>query len=204
MGMAKKSIVLATMASAWVLQLTVGTASARQGAEPPPLFPFVLPWDDASVGVTNMSGLIEKPAGKHGPIQARDGHFFAGESRIRFFGVNLCFGANFPSHDEADQVAARMAKFGINCVRFHHMDTSVSPSGLLKSDRLTIDPERLEKLDYLIARLKENGIYVNLNLHVGKPYPGLPTWDDMPSYGKGVDNFDPAMISQQKDYARAC
>lgn len=199
----KKSFLLA-MASAWVVIMTGGAASARQNAEPtPPLFPFVLPWDDASAGVTNMSGLIEKPAGKQGPIQARDGHFFAGDSRIRFFGVNLCFGGNFPTHDEADQIAARMAKFGINCVRFHHMDTSVSPSGLLEKDRLTIDPERLERLDYLIARLKEHGIYSNLNLHVGKPYPGLPTWEDMPNYGKGVDNFDPAMISQQKNYARA-
>ena len=167
------------------------------------LFPFVLPWDDASPGVTDVSGLLDKPAGKHGPIRVKDGHFYAGDERIRFLGVNLCFGANFPSHEDAEKIAARMAKFGINCVRFHHMDTSASPSGLVKADRKTIDPERLERLDYLIAKLKERGIYSNLNLHVGRKYPDRPEWPGMPGYFKGVDNFDPAMIRDQQEYARA-
>lgn len=194
-----------------VIALVLGVAVVARGQavdRPPPLragdgmVPFVLPWNDASASVTDMSGLIPRPAGKHGPILVKDGHFYAGAARIRFFGVNLCFGANFLGHEAAEQMAARMAKFGINCVRFHHMDTADSPNGLLKADRRTIDPERLERLDYLIAMLKERGIYADLNLHVGRRYPNRPEWPGQPGYFKGIDNVDPAMIRDQMRYAR--
>ena len=141
--------------------------------------------------------------GKLGPVVARNGHLYTGNQRFRIVGVNLCFGANFPSHADAEKVAARMAKFGINCVRFHHMDMQPPPGGLLQADRITLDPGQLDKLDFLIARLKDHGIYADLNLHVSRTFPGLPTWDGMPSFHKGVDNFDPRMIALQKDYARA-
>jgi hypothetical protein len=167
------------------------------------LFPFVLPWDDASDSITNVSAWLDKPAGARGFVVARDGHLFTGEKRIRFFGVNVAFGGNFPTHDDAEKVAARMAKFGINCVRFHHMDTGTAPNGLLQNDRQTLDPESLDRLDYFIAQLKKNGVYANLNLHVGNEYPGMQKWDGAPSYFKGVDNFFPPMIEQQREYARA-
>lgn len=166
------------------------------------LFPFVLPWDDASPGITDRSATLDKPAGAQGFVTARDGHLYAGDKRIRFFGVNICFSGAFPEHADAEKIAVRMAKFGINCIRFHHMDTSVTPSGILQKDRRTLDPVQLDKLDYFIAQLKKNGIYANLNLHVGRTYPGLPTWENMPSYHKGVDNFYPPMIEMQKEYAR--
>jgi hypothetical protein len=171
-------------------------------AEDPPLVPFVLPWDDAQPGPTDVSSLLSKPAGGRGFLRVRDGHLHDDVGRVRLFGVNLCFGANFPAQDDAPRIAARMAKFGINCVRFHHMDTSASPAGLLKADAKTIDPERLDRLDFLIAELKQHGIYTDLNLHVGRVYPGRPRWGGMPGYFKGVDNFDPEMIAQQQRYAR--
>src|SRR5262245_17962786 len=78
------------------------------------LFPFVLPWDDASPGVTNISNHLHQPAGGKGFVEARDGHLYLGKERIRFFGVNMAFGGNFPTHADAEKIAARMAKFGIN------------------------------------------------------------------------------------------
>ncbi|HEV7403119.1 MAG TPA: carbohydrate binding domain-containing protein [Chthoniobacteraceae bacterium] len=166
------------------------------------LFPFVLPWDDATPGITNISNLLEKPAGLHGFVTAKDGHLFAGDQRIRFFGVNMAFGGDFPTHADAEKVAARMAKFGINCVRFHHMDTGTAPGGLLQKDRKTLDPESLDRLDYFVNELKKNGIYTNLNLHVGNQYAGMPAYEGS-GYFKGVDNFFPAMIEQQHAYATA-
>jgi len=54
------------------------------------LVPFVLPWDDAAPGPTNLSGWNHKPAGKFGPVRAgEDGHLYVGAERIRFFGVDL-------------------------------------------------------------------------------------------------------------------
>ena len=42
---------------------------------PKDLIPFVLPWDDATPTVTDVSGWLHRPAGKFGPIHAGDdGH----------------------------------------------------------------------------------------------------------------------------------
>ncbi len=155
-----------------------------------------------SPGVTNVGGWLDAPAGKHGPIVVKDGHLHAGSKRIRLLGVNLCFGANFPEHEDAEKVAARMAKFGINAVRFHHMDMQTTPGGIFAADGRTLDPGQLDKLDYLFAQLKKHGIYADINLHVSRTYPGLPTWDGMPSFHKGVDNFEPRMIELQRQYAK--
>ncbi len=189
------------------LMLGLCGAAGLRAAEnvPPPapagLVPFALPWNDVSPGLTNLSGWLEKPAGKSGFVVAKDGHLFAGGRRIRLLGVNLCFSACFPRHEDADQIAPRMARFGINCVRLHHMDTSASPQGLLKDDRRTVDPAQLERLDYLISRLKANGIYVDMNLHVGRNFPGLPEGPGI-SFDKGLDHFMPQMIEMQHEYAR--
>ena len=116
-------------------------AAVSRGADEP-LFPFVLPWDDAGPGITNMSGLLDRPAGGQGFVAANDGHLFVGEQRFRIFGVNLAFGASFPTHADAEKVAARMAKFGINCVRFHHMDNQAAPGGIWSADMNRHSPDR--------------------------------------------------------------
>lgn len=168
------------------------------------MFPFVLPWDDASPSITNLSSWLEKPAGRDGFVTVKDGHLFANGKRFRIFGVNMCFGANFPKHEDAEKIAARMAKFGINCVRFHHMDMLAAPGGIWAKDMRTLDAGQLDKLDYFIAALKKNGIYSDLNLHVSRTYPDRPKAEKAGNeqFDKGVDNFSAAMIALQKDYAR--
>ncbi|HEX2951145.1 MAG TPA: cellulase family glycosylhydrolase, partial [Armatimonadota bacterium] len=166
------------------------------------LFPFVLPYDDATPGVTNVSALQHTPAGKYGFITSRNGHLYAGKERIRFFGVNIAMSSCFPTHQDAEVVAARLAKFGINCVRFHHMDIRVAPGGIFAQDKYNLDPQQVDKLDYFIAQLKKHGIYSDLNLHVSRTYPDMPEWKNMPGFGKGVDNFYAPMLKLQHDYAR--
>src|SRR4051812_47734721 len=97
-------------------------ASLHPGASAADMFPFTLPWDDDSASGISVASLNDKPAGKDGFVAVKDGHLFAGNQRLRIFGVNTCFGGDFPTHEAAEKVAGRMAKFGINCVRFHHMD----------------------------------------------------------------------------------
>ena len=82
------------------------------------------------------------------------------------------------------------------------MDTNFAPTGLLEKDKITFNAESLDRLDYFIAQLQKNGIYANLNLHVAREYPGFQKWEGAPNYFKGVDNFFPPMIEQQRDYAR--
>lgn len=169
------------------------------------LVPFSMPWNDTGDGgVTDLSSWNDKPAGAHGFVIAEGSHLVAAGKRLKFLGVNIVFGSTAPSHEEADVEARRLARFGVNIVRFHHMDSTPAPRGILQKDRRTLDPDTMERLDYFIASLKREGIYADLNLHVGRMYPGMgEIWPDGPQYWKGVDLFYPAMIEAQKDYARA-
>jgi hypothetical protein len=171
------------------------------------LFPYRMPWDDASQNITNLAGWNDKPAGRDGFVIARDGHLYAGGKRLRLLGANIVFGGTTPTHEEADKIAARLARFGFNIVRFHHTDTRPAPDGLLQKDMLTLDPAQMDKFDYFIAALKRNGIYADINLHVARTYPGFTQWrdakgDPQPKAWKGVDLFFPPMIAMQRDYAR--
>jgi len=145
------------------------------------LFAFVLPWDDGEETVTSLSGRLDKPAGKFGYVNAgEDGHLYVGGRRIRFLGVNIVGRAAFPEKEDAEKVAARLAKFGINIVRFHHMDASWETFNIFDKtfgDTRHINQEALDRLDYFISKLKEKGIYVDLNLLVGRLFKsadGLP------------------------------
>jgi hypothetical protein len=134
-------------------------------------FSFNVPWDDSSDSITNVGKLIlDAPAGKHGYLQVKDGHFyFQDGTRIRFWGTNLSAGANFPSHDDAEKIAAHMAKLGFNIVRLHHMDSNYAPSGIFdkaSKDTSTLSSEQLDRLDYLIYQFKLKGILRSLK---GKP-----------------------------------
>ncbi|MCA9264518.1 MAG: carbohydrate binding domain-containing protein [Planctomycetales bacterium] len=166
------------------------------------MFPFIVSYDSPA-NVTNLSTWLATPAGKHGHIRVKDGHFIHDEGTIRFWGTNLCFDACFPSKADAEKLARRLARFGINVVRMHHMDShsiwGTSPN------KTTIDPEQLDRLDYFVWQLKRNGIYTNLNLHVSRSLgatEGFPAPNQRPTYDKGLDNFEPRMIELQKKYAR--
>ncbi len=168
----------------------------------PPLFPFILPWDDASPSPTNLSTWLE-PVTAQKFVTAKEGHLYLGDKRLRLFGVNISNDACFPSHEDADKSAARLAKFGIGCVRFSRLDTKPAPLGLFQADLTTIDPSQLDKFDYFISALKQRGIRTDLILHDGRPYPGFPTWEGMPEGFRGVDNFYPPMIDAQRKVAAA-
>ncbi|MDR1282998.1 MAG: hypothetical protein LBK99_19575, partial [Opitutaceae bacterium] len=118
-----------------------------------------------SGGVFDFSFLADAPAGKHGPlVTTPSGHFeFAGRpgERVRLWGVNLCFSANYLEPDEAERLAARLAASGYNTVRFHHYDRDLVVKGKRSHD---LDPAQLEKLDVLFAAMKRHGLYVNIDL----------------------------------------
>ena len=175
------------------------------------VFPFVLPWDDATPGITDMSRLLAKPAGKAGFIRVGgDGHFYAGNHRQRFFGVNLAFTGGMPRKDDGEHVAARLARFGVNVARFHHMDTSAWPGGLRARQQTgtgELEPEALDRMFYFINQLKQHGIYANINLLVGRPFnagDGLPAEIEKLGWKERhiVGFFNPQHVALQKAYAR--
>ena len=116
-------------------------------------------------------GLQDAPAGKYGWLRNVGGHFeFEGRpgGRQRFYGVNLCFDANFPDRELADALVTRLVRCGYNAVRIHHYE---SEKGVIKgsADRLGINEEWTKRLDYLLFRAMENGIYATTDLFTIRP-----------------------------------
>lgn len=172
-------------------------------------FPFVLPWDDATTTITSVANLNALPAGGNGFVVARNGHFYEEKGRrVRFLGVNMVGSANFPSKADAGKVAARLHKFGVNIVRLHHMDAEWAHPNIFDStfkDKQHLSPDSLDRLDYFVYQLKQNGVYVNINLHVAREFTaadGFPETEGLHDFDKAVDFFEPRMIELQKNYAR--
>lgn len=190
------------------LALAAWTAVGARAAPDEPSAPFHLPWEAPKDAVADVSFLLDGPAGKNGPVVVRDGHFAFEKTgkRVRFWGTNLSGNACFPEKEIAPKLADRFAKYGFNLIRFHHMDSSNRDRIFDEnfSDTRHLSAERLDRLDYLIADLKKRGIYVNLNLHVGRrfrPDDGVAQTQWL-TYGKYCVIFDPRMIELQKEYAR--
>ncbi|MDO5581874.1 MAG: carbohydrate binding domain-containing protein [Planctomycetia bacterium] len=176
-------------------------------------FPFVISYDGEE-NASSMKHLLSAPAGKDGFIRVENGRFVNSAGPIRFNATNLTGPANFPTHEEADKLARRLARFGFNCVRLHYFDSAYGTfmfpelPGILKdspeTQRLLDDAQR-DKQDYLIAALKKQGIYVDMNLHVARFWDdrdGFSGRDARPWADKGLDNFEPRMIELQKEYAK--
>jgi hypothetical protein len=191
-----------------LLVLMAAPARGQEAASVYKTADFPISFTADAPGIVSAAELVakEKPAGRHGAIVAREGHFFSGPNRIRFWGVNLCFSGNFPTHEQADALAKRFANFGINAVRFHHMDSSPFPGGIFADQSLTkLSEEALDRLDYFIAALKKEGIYSNLNLHVSRNYARRQKWENaekLEQYDKIVDIFHPELIEVNKQFAR--
>ena len=104
--------------------------------------------------------LTDAPAGKYGWLKAEAGDFvFAGRPgvRQRFYGVNLCGTANYPSHEDAVTLVTRLRRLGYNTIRVHHHDNAWQHW-----------PAEREKLDFLIAEAIKSGLYVTTDLYVSR------------------------------------
>ena len=173
------------------------------------MHPYQINWATGNQTDFDLSYLLEKPAGKAGFVEVRDGHFYTADGqRLRIWGVNMTGGAGFPEKEDAANVAAFLARYGINGVRFHFLDSEWGPDKSIfdysVESRRIFNLEQLDKLDYFIAELKKQGIYSNLNLNVGRNYKSN---DEVPEYeylglAKAATLFDDRLIQLQKEYAR--
>lgn len=161
--------------------------------------------------------VLDAPAGKHGFVKVKDGHFyFEDGTRAKFWGTNLCFNANFPDKKQAEMLADRLAFFGFNAVRLHHMDYYFEPRGIFediapayKDPQLKetghLSAKQLDRLDYFISLLKARGIYVDINLLVTRRFTqadGLKEADQFGIAAKPASMFDRRLIELQKQYTK--
>jgi hypothetical protein len=129
----------------------------------------------------SQMGFVDAPAGKHGWLLAKGPHFEFEQKRgaaQRFYGVNLCSTANFPSAEQSEQLAERLVRLGYNSVRVHHYDQGCVQGSL---DGLTLNPEQMAKLDGLLAACLKRGLYVTTDLYVSRHV----TWRHI-----GIDRAD--------------
>ena len=125
---------------------------------------------------------------------------------IRFWGTNLVSEGAFPDKNKAWFVAGRLHKMGFNLIRLHHLDNGWGSGSLLEygKDTRHLNLPTLDKIEYLIAQLKTNGIFINMNLNVSRIFSkldGVADADSLIEFAKGVTLFDPYLISLEKEYA---
>jgi hypothetical protein len=139
-----------------VLLLTPLVALA---ADPDGWFPFQ-PREDYTPSVIDCSDWLDAPAGKHGFAQVRGKDLaFEDGTPVKFWGVNICNARPAAERETAIRWSRKLAKFGVNCVRFHKFTYS-GRSGLGSSaDSTRLDPAKLAKMDFFVAELAKRGVY---------------------------------------------
>ncbi len=169
--------------------------------------PFQIPTLESSHNVVDIGPLVlDAPAGKHGFVTVKDGHFyFPDGTRARFWGTNFTFDAICPPKDLAGPMAERLAKSGYNLVRFHLLD---SQQALFKPPRgpQGFNMEMLGRFDFFVHELRKRGIYYDINIFGGRTYrsaDGLPDGDLTPQIGKLIPFIYPKVMELQKEYAKA-
>jgi len=130
-------------------------------------YPYELPEiDDIQGTILDMSFVLDAPAGKHGFLKTdEEGHlFFEDGTKVKFWGVNCGPEVLSLSYDRIDKVVDRIAAQGFNLVRFHQMDRkSVDSLFGSSKDAKKVDPYKMDRMCYFIAKMKEKGIYLYLD-----------------------------------------
>ena len=161
-------IVSSTSPESLTVRADVATASAeRPGDEPRQWFPFRPARDEFGPTILDASRWVEAPTGKHGFVTVKGERFvFEDGTPVRFWGAQM----GEWSKEQLDYAIRRMRRQGINITRLHGLSN------------LGNDARSFDRLDYLIAKLGENGIYIILDLHYPLTHrfkasdhvPGLP------------------------------
>lgn len=172
---------------------------------------------ETNIGAMDFSSLLDAPAGKHGFVCVKEGHFYFEDGiRAKFIGFNFPVRSNLPDHKSAEVLSARLASMGVNVVRIHAVDTMATEKGwsmnpgyplidYSRGSSREFDKDGWDRLDYWIHCLKEKGIYLHIDLLVGRAfvegdaldYPG-----NLYSV-KSCSHINERLIELQKEYATA-
>jgi hypothetical protein len=117
----------------------------------------------------DLSTLNHQP-GTHGFLRTSgDRLVFEDGTPAKFWGIDVMAFALFSNNGEIERHAKRLAMLGFNLVRLHHHDTMgwVDPTVINKhaANSRMLDERGIDRVDYWIKCLRENGIYVWLDMH---------------------------------------
>ena len=174
-------------------------------------FPYPFFHDDVPVDISFVFA-AEKPAGKRGFLKVEGRRFvFEDGTPVRFWGTNFNGAGCFPEKEYAQKLARRLAKIGINLVRFHQLDAEWHTPNIFqftKGKRMTnghLDPESMDRLDYLVYCLKNEGIYVYLDMLTYRKFRSDEKVENAHALGdsaKPYSVFSRRLIELQKEFCR--
>lgn len=148
------------------------------------------------------------PAGKYGNVKAKSNGTLTFEKaknkRVRFYGANLCFTASFLDKNEVDKLVETFARNGYNSVRIHHHDTEMLDRNA--PDTLTLSASKMDQLDYLVAKMKEKGLYITTDFYTNRVFKkgdNIPEIDSFTSRQmKEVLPISKAAMENWKEFVR--
>jgi hypothetical protein len=175
-------------------------------------FRDALSWESSPIDLSFLNA-PERPAGRHGVLKADGGRLvFEDGTAIRFWGANLAANALFatPRENIARQ-AHRMAQLGYNLMRIVEMDSYwVNPNIFVdrgRHDTRHLDSQALDSLDWWIKCLKDEGIYIWLDLswrRVLTPADGVTVgFDEIQrnrGFPEGFNYFNRDVLNLMREY----
>ena len=192
------AIILAIIAGKSVAQGQKADNSKLGGSEAAPAWiPFQVERDIEPGSALDFSHIAaaHAPCGVHGRIVVRGGHYefeILPGKPVRFWGVNISSGANFPDVEKAEAIAKHLAALGYNALRIHHHDGGLvgqNPDAfdpeLMREAHLTaqsanlsgeaalkgvgLQADALRRHDALVAACSRHGLYIITDIYVSRP-----------------------------------
>jgi hypothetical protein len=118
------------------------------------------PQNDHGPSAIGMEDWLERPAGKRGGVRIRrDRLVLEDGTPIKFWGVNNNNLHVAPAKTQAPVLAQRLAKYGVNSVRFHKWTWSGDQGVGDEQVSTQVDPEKMDRVDFYVNELKRRGIY---------------------------------------------
>jgi len=169
-----------------------------------------MPWDRVPVDLSFLSD-GDRPAGTRGPVRAEgEALVFADGTPARFWGTNVAAYALFAAPDALVEAQAdRLARLGFNLVRLHHHDSGwVQPNVFEqgRDDTQRLRDAALDRIDRWVDALQRRGIYVWLDLHVGRVFragDGIGGFAELPDgSARGFNYVNPDLAAAMDRFAQ--
>ena len=158
----QRDLLVAAMSLLVPILFTLGAVAGEAKCEAPRIFPFAM--EGGNLPDLWTLTRTRETAGAGGFLSAKGANFVDEQGRKRrFFGVNLYGPAALPEKADAPAMAERFARWGINAVRIFPQYTWQRRAD--QDFSKGIDPELLDRFDWLFFQLKQRGISADMNLH---------------------------------------
>ena len=175
----------------------------RSGKADEGFFAFEPPTDHfGDDALLDLRGLNEKSAGQSGFVRRSGRDFQLGDGKaVRFWAVNVSASNAAQDRASVDYLARKLAKSGVNMVRFH------SPL-FDRSNVDQLDAKKLDDLHYLISAMKAEGIYTTISFYFPLWFEPKAAWG-LPGYESIANKkafallfFQPRMQAIYKSWAK--